>query len=83
MQDVTILSDRQVRMGPATLYTTIQRLLDLALIVETAKSKEDSGRRRYYQLTRAGKALLETEIGRMQSLVRLARHKNLKPLEAK
>jgi DNA-binding PadR family transcriptional regulator len=83
MQDVKILSDRQVNMGPGTLYTTIQRLLDLALIVETTKSKSEEGRRRYYQLTGAGKVLLEMEIGRMDSLLQLARQKNLKPLEVR
>lgn len=84
MQDVKILSDGQVHMGPGTLYTTIQRLLDLALIVETAKSKKsEEGRRRYYQLTGAGRVLLEAEFGRMHSLLRLARQKNLKPLEVR
>ena len=83
MQDVKILSDGQVNMGPGTLYTTIQRLLDLALIVETSKSKSEEGRRRYYQLTGAGKVLLEAEFGRMHSLLRLARQKNLKPLEVR
>ncbi len=83
MQDVKVLSEGQVNMGPGTLYTTIQRLLDLALIVETARSKSEEGRRRYYQLTGAGKLLLETEIGRMRSLVRLARQKNLRPLGAR
>ena len=83
MQEVTVLSDGQVHMGPGTLYSTIQRLLDLALIVETATSSGEDGRRRYYRLTGAGKALLETEIGRMHSLLRLARQKNLKPLEAR
>ena len=46
MQDVKSLSDGQVNMGPGTLYTTIQRLLDLALIVETTKSMSEEGRRR-------------------------------------
>jgi DNA-binding PadR family transcriptional regulator len=82
MQDVTILSDRQVHVGPGTRYATIQRLLVLALMVETATSKSEEGRCRYYHLIGAGKALLETEIGRMRSLLRLARKKSLKPLEA-
>jgi hypothetical protein len=60
-----------------------QLLLDLSLIVETTKSKSEDGRRRYYQLTAAGKVLLETEIGRMRSLLRLARQKNLRPLEVR
>ncbi len=83
MQQVKILSEGQVHMGPGTLYTTIQRLLDLALIVETTQSKGEEGRRRYYQLTGAGKLLLEAEIGRMDWLLRLARRINLKPLEVR
>jgi len=82
MQDVTNLSDSNFRMGPGTLYTTIQRLLDLAAIEEvtegSAIAHQDS-RRRYYRLTRAGKALLEFEIGRLESVVRMARHKKLVP----
>jgi hypothetical protein len=34
-------------------------------------------------LAGAGKVLLEAEIGRMQSLLRLARQKHLKPLEVR
>ena len=83
MQEVSVLSDQQVQMGPGTLYTTIQRLLDLMLIAETATSKNEEGRRRYYRLTGAGLALLETEIGRMQAVLRVARQKRLKPLEAR
>jgi DNA-binding PadR family transcriptional regulator len=32
MQTVSQISDHQFRMGPGTLYTTIQRVLDLGLI---------------------------------------------------
>ena len=83
MQEAAILSDQQIHMGPGTLYTTIQRLLDLSLIVETTDSKSQDDRRRYYRLTGAGKALLETEIGRMSAVLRVARQKNLKPLEGR
>ncbi len=54
MQEVVILSDRKVRMGPGTLYTTIQRLLDLCLIEETATKSQADARRRYYRLTLQG-----------------------------
>lgn len=78
MQDVNELSSGEVRMGPGTLYTTIQRLLDLALIEET--SGEDSERkRRYYRLTRTGKSLLEAEVARMDKVVRMARQQRLVP----
>ena len=77
MQEVVILSDRKVRMGPGTLYTTIQRLLDLCLIEEAATKSQADARRRYYRLTRRGKAVLETETGRLEALVRLAQKRKL------
>lgn len=69
-------------MGPGTLYTTIQRLLDLDLIEETESSSgqsEHESRRRYYKLTRTGKTVLTADISRMESVVRLARDKKLVP----
>jgi DNA-binding PadR family transcriptional regulator len=82
MQQVRVLSDDKFRMGPGTLYTTIQRLLDLSLIEEIANHDEPEGRRRYYRLTGAGKALLQAEIGRMDAVVRLAHEKKLVPRNA-
>jgi DNA-binding PadR family transcriptional regulator len=70
MQQVSVLSDGKVRMGPGTLYTTIQRLLELALIEEV--DADPSGRRRYYRLTRTGKVVFKAEVGRMDAVVRLA-----------
>jgi DNA-binding PadR family transcriptional regulator len=75
MQDVSNLSGKKFRMGPGTLYTTIQRLLDLKLIAETRDSIAEEGRRRYY--TRAGKSLFEAELSRMDAVLRLAHRKRL------
>jgi len=78
MQVVSTLSENKVRMGPGTLYTTIQRLLNLSLIEEVVGSSDATdreGRRRYYRLTRNGKTLLEAEVDRMESVVRRARRK--------
>ncbi len=82
MQSVSRISDNQFRMGPGTLYTTIQRLLDLDLIEETESAGSQSDhekRRRYYKLTRTGKAILAADISRMESVVRWAREKKLVP----
>ena len=82
MQGMATLSGDKFRMGPGTLYTTLQRLLDLALIEEvqgTGAAVEHERRRRYYRLTGSGKVLLEDEISRMDSVVRLARRKKLVP----
>jgi len=81
MQSVSRASDNQFRMGPGTLYTTIQRLLDLGLIEETQSGGQSGheNRRRYYKLTRIGKTILAADISRMESVVRLARDKKLVP----
>lgn len=76
MQQVGTLSGNKVRMGPGTLYSTIQRLLELDLVEEVSGRSGDN-RRRYYRLTPHGKLLLEAEILRMDELVRLARRKRL------
>jgi DNA-binding PadR family transcriptional regulator len=82
MQSVSRISNSHFRMGPGTLYTTIQRLLDLDLIEETENAggqSDHESRRRYYKLTRAGKTVLAADISRMESVVRLARDKKLVP----
>jgi DNA-binding PadR family transcriptional regulator len=86
MQQTNKLSEGKFRMGPGTLYTTIQRLLDFALIEEfSGNSEADSrdSRRRYYRLTRQGKTLLDLEINRMGAVLRLASEKRLWPQIAK
>jgi DNA-binding PadR family transcriptional regulator len=72
MQETTTLSDRRFRMGPATLYSTIQRLVALDLIEETAGRSGEDPRRRYYGLTTTGKRLLKTEVAHMNSVVQMA-----------
>lgn len=79
MQDVSVLSADEVCMGPGTLYTTVQRLLELRLIEQSSTKSRDDARRVYYRLTRTGKSLLEAETARLTALVRLAQKKRLVP----
>jgi DNA-binding PadR family transcriptional regulator len=79
MQEVAVLSDHKLRMGPATLYTTIQRLVDQLQVEET--DKDAGGRRRYYRLTQSGRQLLSAELQRQADVVQLARMKKLMPME--
>src|SRR5437764_12547203 len=74
MQETIKLSEGAFRMGPATLYTNVQRLLAADLIREVAgQSPTDSdARRRYYRLGRQGKAALEQELQRMRKVLRRA-----------
>lgn len=72
MQETGTLSSGGFRMGPATLYSTIQRLVEFNLIDETTDDYSEGSRRRYYDLTETGRQLLETEVKRMNSVVRMA-----------
>jgi DNA-binding PadR family transcriptional regulator len=77
MRRVEELSDGAVRMGPGTLYGTINRLLADGLIVETTDRVEraDDERRRYYELTSHGRVAAVAEATRLRNLVhRVAGH---------
>ncbi len=82
MQQARVLSLGRFRMGPGTLYSTIQRLLELGLIEEVSEPEgvEDSdSRRRYYRISTEGKALLQMNLDVMRSAVRAARGLKLAP----
>lgn len=75
-QEVEALSQGIVRMGPGTLYTTIQRVQELGLIQESnlrPPPDEDHSQRRYYALTPLGRAALEAEVRRLGRVVDFAR----------
>ncbi|HEY6736149.1 MAG TPA: helix-turn-helix transcriptional regulator, partial [Candidatus Saccharimonadia bacterium] len=67
-------SDGKVKLGPATLYTTIRKLQNADYLEELSERPDtelDDARRRYYRLTPAGRQLLGAELERMDRLVRL------------
>jgi DNA-binding PadR family transcriptional regulator len=74
-RDVERLSDAGVRLWPATLYGSIVELRDRGWIEELGDERrpDDSERKRYYRLTRAGRAALQAETDRLARLVSLAR----------
>jgi len=77
MGRVEDLSDGAVRMGPGTAYGTINRLVDDGLLVETTDrvARDDSERRRYYELTANGRRVALEELARLQSIVhKIGRH---------
>ena len=71
MRRVEEQSDGAVRMGPGTLYGTLNRLVEDRLIVETTNRvpRSESERRRYYELTGVGRSVALDELTRLQSLV--------------
>jgi DNA-binding PadR family transcriptional regulator len=65
-------SNGAVRMGPGTMYGTLNRLLGDGLIVETTddRAAEGADRRRYYRLTGEGERAARAELDRIRHLVR-------------
>jgi DNA-binding PadR family transcriptional regulator len=81
MQEAASLSEGGFTMGPATLYSTIQRLVELDLIVETKGDADADSRRRYYELTGIGLRLLEAEIKRVNTVIKRAARLVQRPSE--
>ena len=79
MQATLKLSDGAFRMGPATLYTNIHRLLETGCIREVTgpEAADAEPRRRYYRLARSGKKALEEELQRMRKVLRRAQNLSL------
>jgi DNA-binding PadR family transcriptional regulator len=80
MQDVERFTNGETRLGPGTLYRSIQRMLVDGLIEELAialHDETDDDRRRYYRLTPQGRAAAKREAERLADLVDAARHRDL------
>lgn len=76
MSKVDELTDGAMRLAPGTLYTTIKRLLAAGLIDEVGDRPDphlDDQRRRYYRLTIGGRAVVASEVRRLETLVATAR----------
>ncbi|MBA2609963.1 MAG: PadR family transcriptional regulator [Actinobacteria bacterium] len=82
MQEVEELSDGSVKMGPGTLYGTLNRLVGDGLIEETTATRkrgaDDDDRRRYYRLTAVGERVASTELARLQALVKRVHARGLR-----
>ena len=79
-REVEAFTDGYIRMGPGTLYGSIQRMLDASLIEERrVRTTEEDERRRYYRVTALGRRVLSLELERLAAIVALARRKQLLP----
>jgi len=75
-QAVVAKSHGTVKLDPGSLYRLIAKLFDDGLVAETAapaSADSDDERRRYYTLTRKGRAVLAAETERMAELVKASR----------
>jgi len=79
-QEIEDSTGGHIRMGPGTLYGSIQRMLGASLIEEAPQIRragENDERRRYYRVTAFGRRVLELELQRLAQIVRVARQKRL------
>ena len=80
MRQVAEQTSGRMRLGPGTLYSSLQSLLEAKLIEEldpSADAAPNSERRRYYRLTSAGRKLARSEADRLADLLRVARAKKI------
>jgi DNA-binding PadR family transcriptional regulator len=78
MRQVADQTGGRMRLGPGTLYSSIQSLLEEKLIEEMADGKNaEQDRRRVYRLSPAGRKLARNEAERLAALLRVARAKNI------
>jgi DNA-binding PadR family transcriptional regulator len=85
MLEVERMTGGRTRIGPGTLYRSIQRMLVDGLIEELEDEfvpQSDDDRRRYYRLTEFGHRVVQQEAARHAELVDLARSRGLLAGEA-
>ena len=82
MQEVGARTEGTIRMGPGTLYGSIQRILKDDLIIESQERADPAHgeeRRRYYHLTSLGRQVLLAAARRLEQLVEIAQRKQVLP----
>jgi DNA-binding PadR family transcriptional regulator len=80
MRQVEQQTSGRMRLGPGTLYSSIQALSEEGLIEEVDRSSGQAAtddRRRYYRLSTAGRKVARSEAERLADLLRVARAKRI------
>jgi len=80
MRQVEQQTNGRTRLGPGTLYSSIQGLVEEGLIEEVDRKTDaetDAERRRYYRLTSSGRKVARAEAERLADLLRVARAKKI------
>jgi DNA-binding PadR family transcriptional regulator len=86
MKSVEEHTDGALRLGAGTLYGTLQRLSEAGWVSEVPAPPATTARdekRRFYRLTMDGRHALESEVHRLDDLVRLAHRSRNVPRTAK
>ena len=69
-----------VKLGPGTLYRSLKEMARDGLISEVpAPSESEDPRRRFYDITKRGRALVQAEAERLARIVDVARENRVLP----
>ena len=74
-REISLRTGGRLTLGPGVLYGSINKMLELGLIEESADRPDphlDDERRRYYRITAFGGKVAQAEADRMRELVQLA-----------
>jgi DNA-binding PadR family transcriptional regulator len=80
MRQIEEQTGGRLRLGPGTLYGSIQALLEGKLIEEVDRADDidpHQERRRYYRLTVFGRKLARSEAEKMADVLRVARDRKI------
>jgi DNA-binding PadR family transcriptional regulator len=80
LKEVARRSGGEVTLSPATLYTIIRRFVGDGILAESAARPDpglDDERRRYFRVTDYGRRVAGAEADRMESVLEMARSRNL------
>ena len=80
MRQVEEQTGGRLRLGPGTLYGSIQALLEGKLIEDVDRPENievHSERRRYYRLTIAGRKMARSEAEKLADVLRVARARKI------
>ena len=82
IKDVLERTNGKLRLGAGTLYGSIKRMSEAGLLTESDSRPDpanDDERRRYYRLTKRGRAAAQIDARRLEQLVSDARERRLLP----
>src|SRR5271170_4448784 len=74
-REIAARTEGKLKLGPGVLYGSINKMLELGLIEESADRPDphlDDERRRYYRITPYGRKVAQAEAVRMRELAKLA-----------
>jgi DNA-binding PadR family transcriptional regulator len=74
-REIAKRTNGKLTLGPGVLYGSINKMLELGLIEESAERPDphlDDERRRYYKITSFGRQIARAEAARMRELAEMA-----------